>query len=457
MRKWCKNLGVLAGSLLGLGGLLGPAHAQFGAGLPSGPGIFADDPHQGTPPDFPNPGTGGSEQKVSPFSLRDDGAPNAFTIQEAPPATYPYSMTFRGEYLGWWVSHINIPAPLATGSTANPLTATDFGALGQPSTNVLLGAGPQSYGMLNGGRATFGFAPGFLPPIEVSGLTFNRDVTLLDANSAGGTTIARPVQLLTAPTITGAASESAYLVAGPGFGVGGLTITSSLSLWGIDTNMFYNIADNGTIQIDLSGGFKYLDMSERFHIADNYDAGVPTAFNAMPGGLPAGVPVSIFDDFFTRNQFSGGTIGARTRMNWGPVMLSADTRLSLGSTFQYLSINGNTTIGGGSGGLTQGGGILALPSNMGNLSQHAFSVVPELNVTLSYQVTKNVRIFAGYNLLYWTNVIRAADQIQTAIDPRQVPTDFTFAPGNIGIGPNAPFRTSNFFANGVAGGLEFGF
>jgi hypothetical protein len=454
MRKWFKKVGVLGGCLLGLGGLSNAAHAQFGFGPPPGGGIFADNPHPPTPPDFPNAGHPGSEP-CSPFSMKDEGSPNAFACTEVPPASYCYHMAIRAEYLAWWVSRINVPSPLVTATSANPPTATDFGALGQPSTVGLYGPDSRAYGMLSGGRATFALAPGFVPPIEVSGLWINRNLTLFNQISGGDISLVRPVQLLTAGTILGAPSDSAYPVAGPGVGAGAIDITSRLNVWGIDTDMFWNLTDNGCIQFDLITGYKYLELNERFTIAEVTST---ATFNAVaPAPLPPGLNASIVDDFFARNQFNGGTIGLRGRLNFAPFMLMADAKLSMGSTYQYLAISGTSTLVGAGAANVQPGGILALNSNNGLQSHHDFSLIPELNVTLSYQVTPNFRIFGGYNLLYWTHVLRAAEQIQTGIDPRQVPIDPAYMPGFVGTGPAAPFRTSNFFANGFTAGLEFAY
>src|SRR6266436_2927623 len=80
MRKWWKKIGVLAGGLMGLAGLLSPVHAQHG--LPGGDGfpggVFPGAPQPPPGPDFPNPSAPPSEP-VSPFSLTNDGSPNAWT------------------------------------------------------------------------------------------------------------------------------------------------------------------------------------------------------------------------------------------------------------------------------------------------------------------------------------------------------------------------------------------
>ena len=45
-----------------------------------------------------------------------------------------------------------------------------------------------------------------------------------------------------------------------------------------------------------------------------------------------------------------------------------------------------------------------------HISDTVFSFVPELRLNLGYQITPNINVFAGYSVLWWTNVIRAGEQ-----------------------------------------------
>src|SRR4051794_31261105 len=102
MRKWSRWWATLAGSLLGLAQLPGPAAAQFPPGDPQplqeyGPPTPPSIPTQGGGPAMPPQGT--------PFSLRNDGSPNAFDDDDGcRPPQQPYILSIRGEYLQWWVS-----------------------------------------------------------------------------------------------------------------------------------------------------------------------------------------------------------------------------------------------------------------------------------------------------------------------------------------------------------------
>ena len=55
-------------------------------------------------------------------------------------------------------------------------------------------------------------------------------------------------------------------------------------------------------------------------------------------------------------------------------------------------------------------------TNSGSFTRNEFSVVPEIGINLGYNVTQNLRLFAGYNFLYWTNVLRVADQVDTTLN-----------------------------------------
>lgn len=102
------------------------------------------------------------------------------------------------------------------------------------------------------------------------------------------------------------------------------------------------------------------------------------------------------------------------------------------------------------------GGLLAVPSNIGRHTRDQFSVVPEVGVKLGYQFTDHLRVFVGYNFLYWTNVVRPGDQIDPVLNVAQIPN---FTIGNQAasqtVRPIVPFRNSDFWAQGINAGLEF--
>jgi hypothetical protein len=206
-------------------------------------------------------------------------------------------------------------------------------------------------------------------------------------------------------------------------------------------------------------GYRYAELDETFHVASTYLPTNPNfPLNFAGQQLPTGFEASVLDQFRTRNQFNGGTLGLRTRINFGyGITLIADTKISIGAVEEFLDVSGQTSLLGGGGGLTVPGGILALPSNSGHTSSSRFAVIPEATAVLSWQVCANLRVFGGYNIQYWSNVVRPSYQLDTTIDRRQVPIDSRFVPGFAGGTPPPSFNTTNFLANGFTAGVEIGY
>ena len=57
----------------------------------------------------------------------------------------------------------------------------------------------------------------------------------------------------------------------------------------------------------------------------------------------------------------------------------------------------------------------------GSVDSCIFAVVPEVRVGVGYRLTDCIQVTVGYNLMWWTNVVRAGDQIDLAVNPNQLP------------------------------------
>ena len=68
-------------------------------------------------------------------------------------------------------------------------------------------------------------------------------------------------------------------------------------------------------------------------------------------------------------------------------------------------------------GATVPGSLLVGPNNAASHSATYFAVVPAADVRLGYGLTDRVRVNVGYSFLYWSQVQRAADQIDLAQPP----------------------------------------
>src|SRR4029078_6532658 len=134
--------------------------------------------------------------------------------------------------------------------------------------------------------------------------------------------------------------------------------------------------------------------------------------------------------------------------------LGLSGKLGLGVTEQRLLIDGNTvrTAPGGAAPPCPGG-ILATAANRGRFQESHFALVPELGVSVGWWLTPQLRASVGYNLIYWTDVIRPGLQIDRHVNPALVPADRTYNP-NAPVTRTSPlWQRSDFSAEGLTVGF----
>ena len=143
------------------------------------------------------------------------------------------------------------------------------------------------------------------------------------------------------------------------------------------------------------------------------------------------------------------------RLNWTHCKwdIGATAKLALGATAHTVIIDGTTTLNATDGTtVVAPGSTVAQPSNMGRHTSTDFSVVPEVTATVGYQVFPCIRLLVGYNLLYWTRVQRAGNQIDRQIDFAQSPTSSALPVA--GTSPQFLNQRSDFWAQGINLGIE---
>jgi hypothetical protein len=100
------------------------------------------------------------------------------------------------------------------------------------------------------------------------------------------------------------------------------------------------------------------------------------------------------------------------------------------------------------------GGLLALPTNIGQHSNNRFAVVPEVGINLGYQVADWWRVFVGYDFLLLSSVIRPGDQIDPNINVSFIPNFYSNAPASPLLRPAPTLKDTNFWAQGISIGME---
>jgi hypothetical protein len=159
-------------------------------------------------------------------------------------------------------------------------------------------------------------------------------------------------------------------------------------------------------------------------------------------GTFVNAPNSLADEdvFRTVNHFFGPQIGGRLGWEYGSFTPEGFAKLALGAGEERTTINGSTTKITPAGNQTVPGGILAVPSNMGNHSRTVLGIVPELGLNLGVELTQHVRLNLGYSLLLWNHVVRPGSQYDRSVNPNQVPGSPTF-----GAASTAPFSPTYRF------------
>ena len=346
----------------------------------------------------------------------------------------------RGEWLYWATSGQHLPA-LVTGAPAG--TARNVaGVLGSPNTTVLYGDNRTNKDFRNGYRINAGWWFDDCRQCGIEG-----DFFFLGRSRQGFSAASNGSSIITRPFVNASTGlPDVELVSFPGAIAGSVSVDSRTTMIGGGVNMVKNLCGTACGRIDWLLGYRYWNISDDLTISEN--------LTALPGqtAVAPGTTFQITDRFKTSNNFHGGLIGLSGEQNFGSWFVGGRASVAFGVNSQTVDINGSTTITppGGSP-TTYTGGLLAQPTNIGSHTRSAFAVVPELGVRVGCQLTDNARIYAGYNFMYMSNVVRAGDQIDANVNPTLLP------PRTNVTGPALPAfmpKTTDFWAQGISIGLE---
>ena len=87
---------------------------------------------------------------------------------------------------------------------------------------------------------------------------------------------------------------------------------------------------------------------------------------------------------------------------------------------------------------------------------HDQFLTPE-RIELGVQLTNHINIRVGYNLLWWSSVLRPGSVVSPAVTRSQVPIDPTYSPTPVANAlPMTAFHSSDFLAHGLTVGAVFG-
>ncbi len=351
------------------------------------------------------------------------------------------------EYLYWIAKPGPLSIPLVTsGSSADPIPS----ALGQPGTKVLFGGNNINYPGTNGFRASGGlwFDPESRIGIDVSAFILENAVVHFSAVNNGTNANVLALPFFNPNT----AQQEAFVIAGtapPSFSQplgttlqpGSVSIVSASQLYGGEVNGAFNLTRAGGFDVDFLAGARYLNLQESLNLTAN--------FNDIPSG--GTTYTTINDGFATSNQFYGGQLGIRASYLWGALYSSVTLKGAAGINSEMLNVTGSTSQNVAGVATTSPGGFYAEPTNIGQHNSNVFSVVPQVSGRIGWQLVPGIRLFAGYDFLYWYNVVRPGNQLNANINTTQ-----SLGGTLTGLAvPAKMFNQTNYFIQGVTVGVEF--
>jgi Putative beta barrel porin-7 (BBP7) len=353
------------------------------------------------------------------------------------------------DYLLWAEKGQHLP-PLVTTSPAgvplvDPVTGAPIaGVLGQPTTTVAFDRfdNPARSGMRIGGGAWF--TQDCVWGMDAS-YWFLAPFSRADAFSGNAATqVFRPItSAALAPGGAGFIGPTAQFVSIPGLLNGTATVGETQDIWGLEANLRRRLCCGPNGWVDFLVGYRHFSMNESLNISENL---MPLG----PGGIPA-TTILIADRFATSNNFNAPQVGVAGQWQFAPRWsIWGSFRVATGVNDETVRIAGSSVLGG----TVFNGGILALPTNIGTHARDRFAVMPELNLKLAYDITPRLSLYAGYDFLYISNVVRPGRQVDLNVNLNQVPPN---APTPlVGSASPAPIvRGESFWMQGVNFGVMY--
>jgi hypothetical protein len=329
----------------------------------------------------------------------------------------------RVEYLGWWKQGMRLPALVTTNPTTTPTLANS-------GTTVLFGDESVNKDAKSGGRFTLGMwtDPGHQHGWDFTYTYLAPERTSYGASSSDYTILGRPFFNIE----TGSADANLINYPNPLYS-GSISIDAETKFQG--TELLYRrvVRRQPRSQIDLLVGWRWLQLKDDLLISQSVTDALAATIN-------------LSDQFNTKNNFHGAEIGVHWRRpmshDWTLEVLG---KMAIGNSRSTVLINGQQTS-------VADQGLLALDSNSGTHSSDSLATVTELGLSLKRRFRNGMVATFGYTFVYWSDVMRAGDQIDLDVDPRQIPPS-----PQVATHPEVLMNTTDFWTQGLHVGLEYAF
>lgn len=359
-------------------------------------------------------------------------------------------------WIFWTTKGQNLPALVTAAPAGTPRDVA--GVIGQPNTTVLYGNNTVNDQWRSGFYLNTGLWFDECNTCGIEGNFFFLGEQR-DSFTAACPPGVSPTRVVTRPFTNGLTGQGdTQLVCFPDVLTGSITVDTNTEVIGGGVNFVKNLCCGPCGRFDLLLGYQYFHLGDEVNITESNLTALNDVFR--PDGtlvVPQGTQFTVKDRFRTQNDFHGGTIGFATERRFGDRWyFGLRSTVALGSVRQNVRIDGSTVVQPvNAPAETYVGGLLTQPSNIGNYTQNKFAVMPTVGVKLGAQITENIRTYVGYDFMYISSVVRAADQIDLRVNPTQIPprTNVTTGPALPAFTPN----TSDFWMQGIRVGVEVRF
>jgi hypothetical protein len=348
----------------------------------------------------------------------------------------------RADYLLWWGKGFSAPPLVTTSPTGTP--SSQAGVLGLPTTTVLFNNCNFADTSMSGGRIRLGY---WLDRCDTAALEgtwygFGKSTTNFNGSDDQYPILARPFVNVTTNQI----GNDAQLVAYPQLFSGNISVLGSSQLTGAEFIFRHALCRGCDWRVDCLLGWRYNRLDDSLVINDS------RVTEATQTQFPVGTTLTEWDRFSTRNTFNGVQLGVITEWRRCQFWFETRSTLALGNNRSWVTIDGEQTEtppGGQT--IVTPAGLLAQSTNIGNYPDDSFAIVPQLGVNLGWEITCGLWATVGYNFMYWSNVARPGEQIDTDVNLSQLP------PGGL-VGLARPAFTgihTDYWAQGLNFGLAY--
>ena len=333
------------------------------------------------------------------------------------------TLKIDAEYLVWWIREGHVPPLLTTSSPASQ------GLLDKPDTRVVFGdrrletrhkdrfVGARVGLDWMDGSQEFGF--------EGRAFFLERDSTYRKVYNGDGS------RLLALSYVDGTTGQQASrILSGPdpqrGLLAGGFVGYSRIEWFGEEANFVIPVAHDESWQVDLLAGARFLQMRDRFH---------QTGTSRI---LPdQAILYGVTDNYRIANAFYGAQLGARGEAHYGRFTFEMRGTVALGADAERIRTFGETIFHTPAARIATPVGLLIGPNNTGDHHRTVLDGAGEVGFTVAYQLTRCIRVQAGYTFLAWFDPLRAGDQVDRVANRSRL-----------------PFEGETLWVQGVSMGLE---